>query len=160
MEKSFQFTYREYKTLDHLPLEIQELMQFATEAREDAYAPYSNFLVGAAIRDSLNNIYTGNNQENAAYPSGLCAERVAIYHAAAINPKATFIDLAVCVRSTKKIIDYPTAPCGACRQALAEYESKQTSTIRIFFMGEEGSIIQVSSVQDLLPFLFNKRSFL
>ncbi len=160
MKKTYQFNFIQYDDLSHAPQDIQDLMQLAKEAREDAYAPYSNFLVGAALRDSEGNVYTGNNQENAAYPSGLCAERVAIYHAAAINPNAIFTDLAVTVRSPNKKIDYPTSPCGACRQSLVEYESRQKSGIRIHFMGETGPLVEVSSIKDLLPFLFDSSSLL
>lgn len=160
MKKTFQFNYTEYSDLEQTPKKVQLLMQKAQEAREKAYAPYSKFLVGAALQDSLGNIYLGNNQENAAYPSGLCAERVAIYHAAAINPEAIFTDLAVTVRAINKKIDYATSPCGACRQSLMEYESKQKEAIRIHFMGETGPVIQVEAVKDLLPFLFDKNALL
>lgn len=158
MIKTFQFNYTEYSHLQDTPSHIQKLMECAQKAREKAYAPYSEFLVGAAIIDNENNIYTGNNQENAAYPSGLCAERVAIFHAASQLPSAVFTDMAISVRSLKKKIDYPTAPCGACRQVLAEYENNQSRNIRIFFMGEEGPIIEISSVKELLPFIFNSDS--
>ena len=160
MKKTFQFSYIQHDSLDQAPEDIRDLMIMAQEVREKAYAPYSKFLVGAAIRDSQGNIYLGNNQENAAYPSGLCAERVAIFHAGAINPDAIFTDLAVTVRSLNKKIDYPTSPCGACRQSLAEYESRQQKPIRIHFMGEEGPLAQVDSIKDLLPFLFDNSALL
>jgi|SRR5690625_4677970 len=160
MKKTFQFNYIEYNSLKEAPKEVQDLMHRAQKAREKAYAPYSNFLVGAALRDNEGNVYLGNNQENAAYPSGLCAERVAIFHAGATNPEAVFTDLAVTVRSLNKKIDSPPSPCGACRQSLAEYESKQQKNIRIYFMGEEGSVIKVDSIKDLLPFLFDSSTLL
>lgn len=160
MKKEFQFNYTEYQDLAATPEDIQQLMHKAQEAREKAYAPYSQFMVGAALKDSQGNIYLGNNQENAAYPSGLCAERVAIYHAAAIKPDAIFTDLAICVKSPLKKLDFPTAPCGACRQSLVEYETKQLKNIRIHFMGETGAVIQVESIKDLLPFLFDSNSLL
>lgn len=160
MEKTFQFSYIQHDSLAQAPKNVQELMIKAQEIREKAYAPYSKFLVGAAIIDKEGNVYVGNNQENAAYPSGLCAERVAMFHAGAINPDAVFTDLAVTVRSLKKKMDFPTSPCGACRQSLAEYESKQQQPIRIHFMGEEGPIVQVDSIKDLLPFLFDSSSLL
>lgn len=160
MKKTHQFNYTQYDDLTQASEEIQHLMHKAQEARENAYAPYSKFMVGAAIKDSEGNIYLGNNQENAAYPSGLCAERVAIFHAGAINPNAIFTDLAVTVRSSKKKIDFPTSPCGACRQSLVEYETKQNQPIRIHFMGETGALVQVDSIEDLLPFLFDSNSLL
>lgn len=158
MKKTFQFNYIKYANLNNSPLSTQELMQHARDAREKAYAPYSKFLVGAALRDNKGNIYIGNNQENAAYPSGLCAERIAIFHAAAKNPDAVFTEMAVTIKSSDKLIDYPNSPCGSCRQVLAEYETKQDSNIKIYFMGEEGPVIQIDSIKDLLPFLFDGRA--
>lgn len=160
MKKEFQFSYNEYNSLSEVSEDIKHLMVQAQEARDKAYAPYSKFMVGAALKDTLGNIYLGNNQENAAYPSGLCAERVAIYHASAINPEAIFTDLAISVKSSIKKVDFPTAPCGACRQSLIEYETKQQKNIRIHFMGETGNIIQIGSIKDLLPFLFDSNSLL
>src|SRR5690554_8157805 len=124
MKKTFQFSYIQYDSLDKAPKEIQSLMAKAQEVREKAHAPYSKFLVGAAILDSEGNVYVGNNQENAAYPSGLCAERVAIFHAGAINPNAIFTDLAVTVRSLNKKIDYPTSPRSEERRVGKECRSR------------------------------------
>lgn len=130
-------------------------MNKAQEARENAYAPYSHFKVGAAIKLSSGAITLGNNQENAAYPSGLCAERVAIFHAGATFPKETIIAMAISARSQNHILNVPIGPCGACRQSMAEYEQKQKSPIAVYFMGESGKIIKVDSVMDLLPFGFD-----
>ncbi|HHC79426.1 MAG TPA: cytidine deaminase [Flavobacteriia bacterium] len=137
----------------------QELMNTAIEARKKAYAPYSNFSVGAAILLDNGKIVTGNNQENAAYPSGLCAERVAIYSAGALYPNNTIQKIAISASSSHKEVVKPVAPCGACRQAIAEYEMKQTTPIEIFFMGETGEVIKVNSLKDILPLAFDK-SFL
>lgn len=130
-------------------------MNKAQEARENAYAPYSRFKVGAAVRLDSGEIVTGNNQENAAFPSGLCAERVAIFHASAMYPNESITSIAITARSSKQTITTPVAPCGACRQALAEYEVKQKSPLSIYFMGESGKVVKANSVKDLLPLIFD-----
>ena len=134
-------------------------MHKAQEARERAYAPYSRFKVGAALQLANGKIVTGNNQENAAFPSGLCAERVAAFYAGATYPGIAFETLALTVRSLNKEVDTPTPPCGACRQSLAEYEVNQKSPMTLYFMGETGKIVQANSVKDLLPLIFDN-SFL
>ena len=130
-------------------------MNKAHEARENAYAPYSRFMVGAALQLASGEIISGNNQENAAFPSGLCAERVAVFHAGAIHPDATITTLAITARSLKQVIETPIPPCGACRQALAEYEVRQKSPMSIYFMGETGNVVKANSVKDLLPLIFD-----
>jgi len=140
---------------EELPESTQELFKAAEKARDTAYAPYSRFLVGAAIRLKSGKIITGSNQENAAYPSGLCAERVAIFYAGANHPDEIIEELAVTVKSTEKVVDNPAPPCGSCRQAIAEYEFKQNQHIRIYFRGETGQIIQSESLIDLLPLAFD-----
>jgi len=134
-------------------------MNIAINARKKAYAPYSKFNVGTAILLDNNEIIIGNNQENAAYPSGMCAERVAIYFAGAKYPENTILKMAISASSMLKEIDKPVAPCGGCRQAIAEYEVKQNKAIEIYFMGESGNVIMVNSLKDLLPLAFDK-SFL
>ena len=146
---------KEFDAVSELPVSIQKLMNKAHEAREKAYAPYSRFKVGAALQLKSGEIVTGNNQENAAYPSGLCAERVAIFHAGSQNPDATFVSMAITAKSLNHVLSSPIAPCGACRQVLAEYEVKQDPSIEIYFMGETGKIIKASSVKDLLPLIFD-----
>ena len=146
-----------FEALSELPKDIQELMNKAQQARENAYAPYSHFRVGAALRLTSGKIVTGNNQENAAFPSGLCAERVAIFNAGANFPNETITDLAITVRAESHEVAEAIAPCGACRQSLAEYEQKQKTPIAIYFMGETGDIIKVASVMDLLPLGFDAK---
>jgi cytidine deaminase len=153
-------TYLEvYDSVSELPDTIQNLIDKAQQAREKAYAPYSRFKVGAALQLANGIVLTGNNQENAAFPSGLCAERVAVFHAASMHPEIEISVLVLTVRSLQKEIDLPTPPCGACRQVLAEYESKQRSPIAIYFMGETGKVVKAAAVNDLLPLLFDS-SFL
>lgn len=148
-----------YDSLDELPQEISFLMQKAIEARENAYAPYSEFYVGAAILLDNDKIITGNNQENASYPSGLCAERTAIYYAGAQFPNSKIIRMTISAGSKKQQTTIPIPPCGACRQAIAEYEVKQNSPIEIYFMGETGKVFKSDSLANLLPLVFDK-SFL
>jgi len=148
-------TLQVYDNLEELSEDIQDLMKTAVEARENAYAPYSNFKVGAAILLEDNQIVTGNNQENAAYPSGLCAERVAIFHASAMYPDKKMITIALAARSENKILRIPTPPCGACRQVIAEYEINQDQPIAIYFMAEKGKVIKVDSIKTLLPLVFD-----
>ncbi|MFK5983254.1 MAG: cytidine deaminase [Flavobacteriaceae bacterium] len=144
-----------FESVSELPVSIQKLMNKAQEARENAYAPYSFFNVGAALQLETGEIITGNNQENAAYPSGLCAERVAIFHAGAIHPEMTVVSMALIAGSVKKTTTTPIPPCGACRQVLAEYEVKQNAAIEIYFMGESGKVVKSNSVKDLLPLIFD-----
>ena len=145
-----------FDSLDELPKEIVLLMNKAIEAREKAYAPYSNFNVGAALLLDNNEIITGSNQENASYPSGLCAERTAIYYANSQYPNNKIVRMAITAGSKKNKTTVPIPPCGACRQAIAEYEVKQESPIEIYFMGEIGKIAKSDSLANLLPFIFDK----
>ncbi len=146
-----------FETISELPKNIQELMNKAQQARENAYAPYSLFRVGAAILMASGEITVGNNQENAAYPSGLCAERVAIFHTGALFPNEKINAMAITARSLNQSLSEPIGPCGACRQSIAEYEQKQKSPIAIYFMGETGKIVKVASVMDLLPLGFDAK---
>lgn len=149
-------SFIEYKQLSELPKAVFSLMQIAVEARNKAYAPYSMFNVGAALLLDNGKIIYGSNQENAAYPSGLCAERVAIYQAGAQFPDAKVLQMAITATSQKHKVIEPIPPCGACRQSIAEYEIRQESPIEIYFMGEEGSILKSDSLSNLLPLTFQK----
>ncbi len=146
-----------FESFDELPLEIQTLMNQAIAVRKTAYAPYSKFRVGAAIFLDNGKIVIGSNQENAAYPSGLCAERVAIFQAGALYPDAKMQFIAITAASDQNKTTVPIPPCGGCRQSIAEYELKQESPISIYFMGETGAIYQSNSLKNLLPFMFDKK---
>lgn len=148
-----------YDDFSELPSDIASLMEKAIEARKNAYAPYSKFSVGAAILLDNDEVVTGNNQENASYPSGLCAERTAIYYAGAQYPDAKIFRMALTAGSRINQTITPIPPCGACRQAIAEYEVKQESPIEIYFMGETGKVVKSNSLANLLPLGFD-RSFL
>lgn len=145
-----------YDSVQELPEEIQELMKQAVAARGNAYAPYSKFKVGAALLLDNGEMVTGSNQENAAYPSGLCAERTAIFYAGAKYPEAKMLKFAITASSSNYTVDRPTGPCGSCRQAIAEYEVKQDMPLEIYFMGETGKVIKANSIADLLPLSFDK----
>ncbi len=144
-----------YDSFDELQPDIQELMHHSIKIRDKAYAPYSEFLVGAALLLKNGEIVLGNNQENACYPSGLCAERTAIYYAGANFPGVSIVRMALSARSLKYQLLTPTPPCGACRQAIAEYEIKQEEPIEIYFMGETGKVVKSSSLSNLLPLIFD-----
>lgn len=145
-----------FENFEELPNEIQHLMNSAIAIRKKAYAPYSKFRVGAAILLDNGEIILGSNQENAAYPSGLCAERVAIFYAGANYPDAKILKIAISATSDVNVNKTPIPPCGSCRQSIAEYESKQESPIEMYFMGEIGAIYKSDSLKNLLPFSFDK----
>lgn len=131
-----------------------DLLSRAREARSDAYAPYSGFQVGAAVLLETGEILLGNNQENASYPSGLCAERVAVFHAGATHPGIRILSVAVSASGRVMPLKVPAAPCGNCRQSLLEYEVKQGHPIRILMQGEQGRVYECPSVASLLPLGF------
>lgn len=148
--------YTILKGLDELTGPDRQLMEVAMAAREAAYAPYSGFRVGAAILLDNGEIVIGNNQENASYPSGLCAERVAVYQAGARFPGVAMRAIAITAASSRIKVDRPAAPCGNCRQAIAEYEQRQADGIRIIMAGDTGEVFICHSIRDLLPFAFGR----
>ena len=148
-----------FEDIDYLPAKIQELVLSAKNIRKNAYSKYSNFSVGVSILLEDDTIVDGSNQENAAYPSGLCAERTAIFYANSNYPHLKIKCLVIVAGSNLKSNSTPIAPCGACRQVIAEYENKQNSEIELYFMGETGKIIRSKSIENLLPFKFDS-SFL
>ena len=158
-EVKLETTLQVYSNIVELPKDIQDLMNAAIIARNKAYAPYSKFNVGAAILLDNGDIVSGSNQENASYPSGLCAERTAIYYAGAKYPSAKILKMALTASSQNQITDTPIPPCGACRQAIAEYEIKQDQPIEIYFMGAKGKVVKSHSLANLLPVGFD-RSYL
>jgi cytidine deaminase len=144
-----------YNNISTLSLEDKKLMDKAIEIRKTAYAPYSKFSVGAALLLENNEIILGNNQESAAYPSGMCAERVAIWKAGSSFPGVKIKKLAISASSTISKVDKPIGPCGACRQTLSEYEINQKQPFEVLFMGEVGEVIKTESLLSLLPFSFD-----
>lgn len=128
------------------------LIKAAHEALSSAYAPYSQFQVGAALLLEDGSIVKGSNQENAAYPSGLCAERVAFFSAGSQHPGKKIMAAAV---TTSYPMEHPISPCGACRQVMAEYELKQQTQIKLLLCSHDGSVIVVNNSRDLLPLYFS-----
>lgn len=158
-EIQLQATLLAYDGVAELPQVAQKLMQQAIAARHRAYAPYSKFTVGCALLLDNGEVITGNNQENAAYPSGLCAERVAIFAAGATYPGVGIHMMALTASPEDDSLSTPVPPCGACRQSIAEYENRQQNPIPIYFMGAAGQVVQAQSLEDLLPLVFD-RSYL
>lgn len=154
MDKIIRFHYTEYNSIDDLKLEDRQLLECAINATKNAYAPYSEFKVGAAILLANGVIVTGTNQENAAYPSGLCAERVAMFYASSQYPNIAFKTIAVTANSDKVTIDKPLSPCGSCRQVMVEYETLSKGNIRVILAGTTGKIHIINSTKDLMPFPF------
>lgn len=148
-----------FGTIDELPREDADLLVKAEQARQGSYSPYSKFSVGAALLLENGMVIKGSNQENASFPAGLCAEGAAIYNAGSNYPNQKMKAIAIVATSGDRPLESPAAPCGVCRQAIAEYEQKQKSPIRIIMKGETGPIYTCNSVADLLPLGFDS-SFL
>jgi cytidine deaminase len=139
--------------LDELSPEEQELVQAAIKARANSYSPYSHFKVGAALRLADGDIVIGANQENAAFPSGLCAERSAIFAAQSQRPDQAITMLAIAAKNTKGLLAEPVTPCGACRQVVLEMEDRYKRPVRILLYGTNG-VYCIDSIKDLLPLSF------
>lgn len=147
--------YTEITGTSNLAKDDQSLLTEAWEACKSAYAPYSNFHVGAALRLANGLIIKGNNQENSAYPSGLCAERVAIFAASALHPGVAIQSIAVVAQTEVFNISSPVTPCGACRQVMAEYEMLSGVPIRILLQGNSEKIWILEGISNLLPLMFH-----
>lgn len=152
------YTYEVFETANALNKADLDLLTAAKSSLLNAYAPYSGFNVGAAVLLEGGTIVTGNNQENAAYPSGLCAERVAIFYASSQYPTKKVIAIAISATSKYQTVNIPVPPCGACRQALAEYEIKFETPIRLIMSGQSGEVFISPSVSNLLPLLFSSKN--
>lgn len=155
IQKNISFNITIYNAIEELNDNDKMLMSAAIQARKKAYAPYSDFFVGAAVLLENGEIIEGNNQENASYPSGLCAERVAVFYAGAKYPGMKIKAIAISASSLNHVVNEPAAPCGNCRQSISEYEFRQKEPIKVLLMGEIGSIIECNSLGDLLPLGFN-----
>ena len=153
-KQQFICPYTVYDAPDELEPQDAELLRRAHEATRNSYAPYSRFHVGAAARMANGGIVTGNNVENAAYPSGLCAERVTLFAAMAKYPGVAVEALALVAHSETKTIAEPVAPCGACRQVMVEVEQVSKHPLRVLCQGETGPIMVFDGVESLMPFIF------
>ncbi|MBO4467429.1 MAG: cytidine deaminase [Bacteroidales bacterium] len=151
---TLKINYQEYDSPAEMSAEDQELVAAANEARKGSYSPYSNFQVGAALRLVNGLIVKGANQENAAYPSGLCAERTAMFWASANYPDVAFDTLAISAADHGVLCELPASPCGSCRQVMAEYEKKYGRSLKVILVGAK-RIRKFSKVEDLLPIIFD-----
>ena len=152
----YQSEFEVYETAEALPEDLQ-LLEKAREAMEVAYAPYSRFQVGAAVRLADGSVIIGSNQENASYPQGLCAERVALFAAGAQSPEQAPVAIALC---TSELQDVPVSPCGGCRQVMVESEQRYAQPMRLIMTNSKGEILVMKSVSGLLPWAFDGRILL
>ncbi|MCS7005205.1 MAG: cytidine deaminase [Cytophagales bacterium] len=143
---------------EELPFQERELLQRAEQLTSNAYAPYSHFWVGCAILLENGTIIGGANQENAAYPSGLCAERTAFFHYGTFYSTIKIKAVAIAARRANQTIFLPISPCGACRQVMLEYENKQNHPIKLIMRTFHNKIHIVQSLSDLLPLKFDKNN--
>ncbi len=143
----------DFCSMEELTRDERELIQMAIDATKNSYAKYSKFYVGAAVRLEDGQVFIGANQENAAFPSGLCAERTAIFSAQANSPGQAITTLAVAARNNFGPLDNPVTPCGGCRQVMLEMEDRYHRDVKVLLYGKKG-IYRVKSVKDLLPLSF------
>jgi len=154
MEKEIRINYKRFESAQELGSEEKMLFDLALRTAANAYAPYSKFTVGAAVKLANGEIVTGSNQENMAYPSGLCAERVAIFSAASNFPGIPFAMIAVAAKPISTHSGNEVSPCGACRQVILEYERILRQPIKVISGGENGPVSVFDSAQSLLPLAF------
>ena len=152
--KEIKIAFREYDSLEQLDASDMELAKAAIDAMELSYAPYSNFNVGAAVRLEDGEIVKGANQENAAYPSGLCAERTAMFYAGASRPDKAMTGIAIAAGQNGKLTYTPATPCGACRQVMAQYQLKGGRPMSVIMVGGS-KIWKFDKVDDILPLIFD-----
>ena len=152
--KEIKIAYQEFDAIDELEAKDRELAQAAVEATAQAYAPYSKFNVGAAVLFEDGVIVKGANQENAAYASGLCAERTALFYASASRPDKAMVAIAIAAGQDGHLCETPATPCGACRQVMAQYQLKSGLPMRVLLVGAH-KIWRFEKVDDLLPLIFD-----
>lgn len=153
-EKILEIPYKEYNSLQELNQEDRELCEACIDALNGSYAPYSGFNVGAAVRLADGSIVKGSNQENAASPSGLCAERTAMFAANSANPGMPMTSIAIVGSQNGEICPDITSPCGACRQVMAEYQKIGKRDMSVIFYSS-GRILKFDKVDYILPFIFD-----
>ena len=154
IEKKITTTIYEYNSISELSNDDSILIEKAKEITKNSYAPYSKFYVGAAVLLENDKIITGSNQENAAYPSGLCAERVALFWANSEYPNVAVKSIAIAVKANNEFLKNPAPPCGSCRQVLLETETRFKTPIKIILAGEE-KIQIIENAKSLLPINFD-----
>ncbi len=153
-EKQIAFSYTVYPNSGELPPALGQLLEKARNTTAHAYAPYSNFFVGAAAILENGAIVTGTNQENASYPVGICAERILLGNAATLHPDVAIQAIAISYKSNKDDDKVPISPCGMCRQALLEYEGRTGTPIQLLLSGQQGEVWLIHEANQLLPFAF------
>jgi cytidine deaminase len=156
-EKKFEFEYEVYNDISELNETDATLLKEARSVTKQAYAPYSNFHVGAVARMENGKTVVGTNQENASYPVGICAERVLLGSAANLYPGAAIESMAISYNSEQVKSDHPISPCGMCRQALLEFENRLKKPLRLILGGMQGKIFVIRSASQLLPFAFTSK---
>jgi cytidine deaminase len=156
MKERFEFNYDLLSNWKELPIEEHVLVEQAYAAMENAYAPYSEFKVGACALMDDGSFVLGNNQENAAFPSGICAERVALFYAGANFPNKKVITLCIVAKGDLMPASQLLSPCGGCRQVMLESENRQKQPIRVLLVNQDGRTMILDSVIQLLPFGFGR----
>ncbi len=159
VERNIAVIFKEYGTPGELSADDREIINSAKEASQNAYAPYSGFHVGAAVRLETGEIVSGSNTENAAFPSGICAERAVLSSVNSIYPGKKVMTLAVAARTEAGYTEDPVTPCGNCRQVMAEEELRSEMPIRLILYGER-KIVVVENAGSLLPLQFNKNNLI
>jgi cytidine deaminase len=155
MLKKFEFEYETFADASALSKADQDLLEAARKATATAFAPYSNFKVGAAAKLNSGEIIVGSNQESASYPVGICAERTLLNSIGSQYPSASIQTLAVSYEPVGKASNEPLSPCGMCRQSILDFENRYQAPIRVILAGLEGEVMVFKSGSDLLPFGFN-----
>ncbi len=154
--RKLEVKFEQYNERGELNQEDQALLKQAVDAVDGSYAPYSEFHVGAAVLLENGVVVKGSNQENSAYPSGLCAERVALFYANAQYPGVAVKAIAITAKADHFIIETPIAPCGSCRQVISETEHRQQNKIRVIMQGQQGKILATEGIENLLPLVFQE----
>ncbi len=152
--KELKIAYQEYNSLDELEPMDRRLADAAIEATSLSYAPYSNFNVGAAVMYEDGEIVKGSNQENAAYPSAMCAERTALFYASSSRPEEPVKGIAIAARQNGILTKSPVTPCGACRQVMAQYQTKSGIPMQVILVGSNKTL-KFNKIEDILPFIFD-----
>lgn len=160
MKGKYDFECEIFESISLLDKDIQKLIEMATNQLAMAYAPYSKFLVGAALMTEEGDFFLGCNQENASYPLCMCAERVALYSLGALKTHFKIKALAITAKNTKKKLEEICMPCGACRQVIQEFETRQKSTIDLYLTSEGSEIVKVKGISKLLPASFSQHHLL
>ena len=155
-KRNISISFDEYNSLDELNSQDQILCIEAKKAMSNSHSPYSGFRVGVAVQLESGRIVYGSNQENVAYPSGLCAERVALFMIGTTYPDDKILSMAITAQTDHFLIKEPVTSCGACLQVMAEYEKKQSHPINVLFYCLNGAIIRTTGIKTLLPFAFEE----